>query len=109
MSIAPITRITRSLRRGRPAVSRDLLTFYVCCAAALAATGAGVWLATGGHWLAAVLVLWLVPSLLLVGVLAHRVHTKQKGRMWESRTGKACCGSQIGHYPGCQVNQRETR
>lgn len=89
MSIAPITRITRSLRHGRPVVSRDLLAFYVCCAAALAAAGAGVWLAAGGHWLAAVLVLWLLPSLLLVGVLARAAHIKRDADSGGPKEGRA--------------------
>lgn len=59
-------------------VTGDLLTARSCRAAAAAATAIGVLLAAGQQWLAAGLVLWLVPSLLLVGGLAHRAHMKQK-------------------------------
>ncbi|MCL8016907.1 hypothetical protein [Streptomyces sp. AS02] len=55
----------------------DLLAARSCRAAAAAAAAACVLLAAGGQWLAAALVLWLVPSLLAVGGLAHRAHTRQ--------------------------------
>lgn len=51
----------------------DLLTARACRAAAMA----GACLAVVHLWLAAGLVLWLVPSLLVVGGLAHRAHARQ--------------------------------
>lgn len=58
-------------------VTGDLLTARSCRAVAAAATAAGALLAAGQQWLAAWLVWWLVPSLLLVGGLAHRAHTRR--------------------------------
>jgi hypothetical protein len=60
------------------AVTGDLLTARVCRALAAAAAVAAVWLAAAHHPLAAVLVLWLAPCLLLVGGRAHRAHTRRK-------------------------------
>lgn len=56
----------------------DLLTSQACRAAAGVAVVAGAWLAAVQQWLAAGLVLWLVPSLLAVGGLAHRAHNRRK-------------------------------
>lgn len=50
----------------------DLTTARSCRAAAVAALAACVLLAAAGHWLASGLVLWLVPSLLLVAGQARR-------------------------------------
>lgn len=61
-------------------VTGDLLTARSCRAAAAAATAACVLLAAGRQWLAAGLVLWLVPSLLLVGGLAQRAHTRAQAK-----------------------------
>jgi hypothetical protein len=58
-------------------VTGDLLTAQACRAAAVAAAVACVWLAAVQQWLAAGLVLWLVPSLLAVGGLAHRSHNRR--------------------------------
>lgn len=59
-------------------VSRDLVTARACRAAAVAACVAAVVLAVVHQWLAFGLVLWLVPSLLLVAGLAHRAHRRRK-------------------------------
>jgi type IV secretory pathway TrbD component len=56
----------------------DLLTSQACRAAAAAAAAACIVLAAAQQWLAAGLVLWLVPSLLFVGGLAHRAHNRRK-------------------------------
>ena len=50
----------------------DLTTARSCRAAAVAAFAACVLLAAAGHWLASGLVVWLVPSLLLVAGQARR-------------------------------------
>lgn len=55
----------------------DLLTSHVCRAAAVAAAVVGVCLVTAHQWLAAGLVWWLVPSLLLVGGLARAHHRRR--------------------------------
>jgi len=47
-------------------------------AAAVTAAAIGGDLVAVHQWLAAALVLWLVPSLLVVGGLAHRAHTRRK-------------------------------
>lgn len=60
-------------------MSRDLLTARACRAAAACAAVAGVWLAVVEQWLAAGLVWWLVPSLLLVAGLAQRAHNRRRG------------------------------
>lgn len=60
-------------------VSRDLATARALRAAAVAACVAAVVLAVAHEWLAFGLVLWLVPSLLLVAGLAHRAHNRRKG------------------------------
>lgn len=59
------------------AVSGDLFTARACRTAAVAAVVASVWLAAAHHWLASGLVLWLVPSLLLVAGQARRAHTRR--------------------------------
>lgn len=63
------------------AVSGDLTTARSCHAAAFAALAACVLLAAAGHWLASGLVLWLVPSLLLVAGQARRAARRtEEGR-----------------------------
>lgn len=59
-------------------MSGDLTTARSCRAAAFAAFAACVLLAAAGHWLASGLVLWLVPSLLLVAGQARRAHNGQE-------------------------------
>lgn len=54
----------------------DLLAAYTCRAAALAAMAGCIPLAVDGRWLAFALLLWLVPSLLLVAALAKRAHAR---------------------------------
>lgn len=54
----------------------DLMTSYACRTAVVTATAGGVSLATAGQWLAGVLLLWLVPSLLLIACRARLVHTR---------------------------------
>lgn len=54
----------------------DLLAAYTCRAAALAALVGSVPLALDGLYLAFTLVLWLVPSLLLVASRARRAHAR---------------------------------
>src|SRR3954468_10809851 len=53
-----------------PRVTGDLWVAYGCLAAAMAITATGAWLVTAHQVWAAVLVLWLVPGLLLVGARA---------------------------------------
>ena len=55
----------------------DLRTARSCRVAAVAAAVAGVLLAVVHEWLAAFLVLWLVPSLLVVAGRAHRAHARR--------------------------------
>ena len=55
----------------------DLLTARACHATAAVVVATSIVLATTGHWVAAVLLLWLAPSLILVGVRARRAHTKR--------------------------------
>lgn len=55
----------------------DLLTAHSCRAAAVAAVAACLVLAAGRQWLASGLVLWLVPSLLLVASQARHAHTRR--------------------------------
>lgn len=55
----------------------DLMTAHACRAVAVAAAVAGALLMVVHEWLSAGLVLWLVPSLLLVAGLAHRAHTRR--------------------------------
>lgn len=62
-----------------PRPTGDLWVAYGCLAASLSVTAAGVWLVTAHQVWAAVLVLWLVPGLLLVGARARRADTKQRG------------------------------
>jgi len=57
-------------------VTGDLLAAYACRAAALAAVAGSIPLALNHRWLAFALVLWMVPSLLLVGRLARRAHAR---------------------------------
>lgn len=61
-----------------PRLSGDLWVAFGCLAAGIAVTAGGVSLAMAHQVLAAGLVLWLVPGLLLVGARARRAHTKQK-------------------------------
>ena len=61
-----------------PRTAVDLWVAYGCLAAAVAVTAAGVLLVTSHQVWAAVLVLWLVPGLLLVGARARRADVKQK-------------------------------
>lgn len=56
----------------------DLRTSRVCRAAALAVTAGSVWLAVAHQWLAFGLLLWLVPSLLLVDGRARAAHDRAK-------------------------------
>lgn len=56
----------------------DLRTSRVCRAAALAAAAGAVWLAVVHQWLAFGLLLWLVPSLLLVDGRARAAHARSK-------------------------------
>ena len=63
------------------AVSRDLVAAHACRAAAATVVVTSVLLAAVHQWLFAGLVLWLVPSLLLVAARARRAHTRrQEGR-----------------------------
>jgi uncharacterized membrane protein len=57
-------------------VTGDLLAAYACRAAALAAMAGSVPLALNQQWLAFALLLWLVPSLLLVDRRARRAHAR---------------------------------
>lgn len=57
----------------------DLATAHVFRAAAMAAAVASVCLGITHQWLAAGLVWWLVPNLLLVGSRAHRAHIERQG------------------------------
>lgn len=59
------------------AVTGDLYAARACRAAAVAVVVASVWLAMVHQWLASGLVLWMVPSLLLVAGQAHRAHTRR--------------------------------
>lgn len=63
-------------------MTADLMTVYACRTAAVTATAGGASLTLGGQWLAGVLLLWLVPSLLLVACRARLAHvqTPQTGR-----------------------------
>lgn len=61
-------------RTNRPFRARnvDLAVAYTCFTATVAVVAAGIGLAAADRWLAAVLVLWLAPSLILVGARAAR-------------------------------------
>ncbi|MFD8488674.1 hypothetical protein [Streptomyces sp. NPDC059712] len=63
-------------------MTADLVTSYACRTAAVTATAGGASLTVGGQWLAGALLLWLVPSLLLVACRARLAHTRtlQTGR-----------------------------
>ncbi len=54
----------------------DLYAACACRVAALAAVAGSVPLALNQQWLAFALLLWLVPSLLIVGGLCHRAHAR---------------------------------
>ncbi|MFF6866701.1 hypothetical protein [Streptomyces ardesiacus] len=54
----------------------DLVTVYACRTAAITAIAGGASLTLGGQWLAGVLLLWLVPSLLYVACRARLAHTR---------------------------------
>lgn len=60
----------------------DLITAHACRAAAVSACAGGALLTTAGQWAAGVLLLWLVPSLLLVAQRARLAHVRihQTGR-----------------------------
>jgi hypothetical protein len=73
-----LPRITHSRTRTADAATGDLMVARVCRALAAATAVAAVWLAVAHHPLAAGLVLWLAPCLLLVGGRAYRAHTKRK-------------------------------
>ncbi|WP_399559371.1 hypothetical protein [Streptomyces chartreusis] len=60
-----------------PTVSGDLVAAYACRAAAVVAGAGSVYLGIAQQWLIFWLVLWLVPSLLVVGGLAHRAHNRR--------------------------------
>lgn len=57
-------------------MTADLMTVYACRTAAVTAAAGGASLTVGGQWLAGVLLLWLVPSLLLVACRARLAHTR---------------------------------
>lgn len=57
-------------------MTRDLLAAQACRTVALAIVAGCIPLAFAGQWLAFALLLWLVPSLLLVGGLCHRAHAR---------------------------------
>lgn len=57
-------------------MTADLMTVYACRTAAVTAFAGGASLTVGGQWLAGVLLLWLVPSLLLVACRARYAHTR---------------------------------
>lgn len=65
------------------AMTPDLMTAYACRIAAVSACAGGASLATAGQWLPGALLLWLVPSLLLVAHRARLAHTRihQTGRI----------------------------
>lgn len=54
----------------------DLMTSYACRTAAVTAFAGGASLTLGGQWLARVLLLWLVPSLLLIAYRARLAHAR---------------------------------
>lgn len=56
----------------------DLYAACACRAAAIAAVAGSVPLALNQQWLAFALVLWLVPSLVLVGHFARRAHARTR-------------------------------
>lgn len=66
-------------------VTGDLATAHVCRAAAGAAAVGAACLGIAHQWLAFWLVLWLMPSLLLVGGLARRAHVRQNHSPQEGR------------------------
>lgn len=57
-------------------MTTDLVTSYACRMAAATAFAGGASLTVGGQWLAGMLLLWLVPSLLLIACRAHLAHTR---------------------------------
>ncbi|MGW0014732.1 hypothetical protein ACWDVX_33895 [Streptomyces tendae] len=54
----------------------DLMTSYACRTAAVTAFAGGASLTLAHEWLAGALLLWLVPSLLLVACRARLAHTR---------------------------------
>ena len=56
----------------------DLLAARACRAAAVAALAGCIPLALAHNWLAVALVLWMVPSLLLVDRRARRAHARSQ-------------------------------
>ncbi|MEV5703130.1 hypothetical protein AB0L55_37320 [Streptomyces anthocyanicus] len=60
----------------------DLMTLYACRTAAVTATAGGASFTLAHEWLAGALLLWLVPSLLLIANRARLAHirTPQTGR-----------------------------
>jgi hypothetical protein len=60
----------------------DLMTAYACRIAAVSACAGGASLTLAHEWVVGVLLLWLVPSLLLVAQRARLAHVRihQTGR-----------------------------
>ncbi|MFJ6069106.1 hypothetical protein ACIQHU_39455 [Streptomyces tendae] len=60
----------------------DLVTVYACRIAAVSAFAGGASLTLAHKWVVGVLLLWLVPSLLLIAHRARLAHTRihQTGR-----------------------------
>ena len=54
----------------------DLMTSYACRTAAVTATAGGASFTLAHEWLAGALLLWLVPSLLLVANRARLAHVR---------------------------------
>jgi hypothetical protein len=54
----------------------DLMTVYACRTAAVTATAGGASFTLAHEWLAGALLLWLVPSLLLVACRARLAHIR---------------------------------
>ena len=54
----------------------DLVTLYACRTAAVTATAGGASLTLAHEWLAGALLLWLVPSLLLIANRARLAHAR---------------------------------
>ncbi|RSN50531.1 hypothetical protein DMH12_24935 [Streptomyces sp. WAC 04229] len=58
----------------------DLVTVYACRTAAASAFAGGASLTIAHEWIPGVLLLWLVPSLLLVAQLARHAPARPDGR-----------------------------
>ncbi|WP_032761166.1 hypothetical protein [Streptomyces alboviridis] len=57
-------------------MTADLMTSYACRTAAVTAFAGGASFTLAHEWLAGALLLWLVPSLLLVANRARYAHTR---------------------------------